>query len=183
MHGGTVRAESAGAGRGSTFTVDLPLMAVQGVDLDAPEFSRTVVGAMPLDCPPTLDAIRILVVDDETDTRVLLKTIIEQCGAQVLTAASAAEALESLASFKPHILVSDIGMPVEDGYTLIRKVRALSPAEGGKIPAVALTAYAREEDRMRALHAGFQVHVAKPVNPAELIAVVGGLAGIQSRKK
>ena len=183
MHGGTVRAESAGQGHGSTFTVDLPLMAVQGVDPHAPQFPQSVVGAMPLDCPPTLNAIRILIVDDEADTRVLLKTIVEQCGAQVLAVSSAADALEALASFKPHILVSDIGMPVEDGYTLIRRVRALSTEDGGKIPAVALTAYAREEDRMRALLAGFQVHVAKPVNPAELIAVVGGLAGIEAREK
>jgi CheY-like chemotaxis protein len=126
-----------------------------------------------------LDAVRILIVDDEPDARLLLKAIIEECGATVLAVGSAAEALKAVAEFKPHILVSDIGMPEEDGYSLIKKVRALKSEDGGKIPAIALTAYAREEDHLRALLAGFQVHVAKPVNPAELIAVVGGLAGIQ----
>ncbi|HVG34187.1 MAG TPA: PAS domain S-box protein [Pyrinomonadaceae bacterium] len=181
MHGGTVKAESAGVGHGSIFTVDLPLMAVQSVDLAAAELSPSVVGSMQIECPPSLDAVRILIVDDEPDARMLLTTIIEQCGATVMAVRSAAEALSALTEFKPHILVSDIGMPEEDGYSLIRKVRALRTEDGGRIPAIALTAYAREDDRMRALLAGFQVHLAKPVNPAELIAVVGGLAEIQTK--
>jgi PAS domain S-box-containing protein len=177
MHGGIVQAESAGEDLGSTFTVTLPLMAVQVIQTDA---SRSSQGAAEtIDCTPALDDVRILIVDDEPDARVLLTAIIERCGAKVMSAASVRDALAALASFKPHILVSDIGMPAEDGYALIRKVRALSPEAGGKIPAIALTAYAREEDRMRALLAGFQVHVAKPVNPAELIAVLSGLAGIR----
>jgi CheY-like chemotaxis protein len=107
----------------------------------------------------------------------------ERCGARVRAAASAAEALAALGEFRPDILVSDIGMPHEDGYALLRRVRALSPEEGGRIPAVALTAYAQEDDRMRALMAGYQVHVSKPINPTEFVAVVVGLAGVTSRKK
>jgi CheY-like chemotaxis protein len=123
-----------------------------------------------------------LIVDDEPDARLLLKTVMEQSGAKVRAAASASEALIALKEFKPDILVSDIGMPQEDGYALLRSVRALDPSEGGRIPAVALTAYAQEDDRMRALLAGFQVHVAKPINPQEFVAVIVGLAGVTSRK-
>ena len=111
----------------------------------------------------------------------MLTTIIEQCGTDVLAVASVAEALAALDSFQPDVLISDLGMPDEDGYSLIRKVRALNPEHGGKIPAIALTAYALEEDRMRALLAGYQIHIAKPVNPAELIAVLGGLARLLER--
>jgi CheY-like chemotaxis protein len=182
MHGGTVRAESAGLGQGATFTVTLPLMAVQSTGAPASTLSPPLGDAEQLECSPSLDDVRILIVDDEPDARYLLTTIMESCNASVLAVGSAAEAVTALAQFKPHILVSDIGMPDEDGYSLIRKVRALDPGEGGKIPAIALTAYAREEDRMRALLAGFQVHVAKPVNPTELIAVVSGLAGIRRRE-
>jgi CheY-like chemotaxis protein len=128
-----------------------------------------------------LENVRVLIVDDEADARSVLTAIIEQCGAEVMAVAATAEALAALDSFKPDVLMSDIGIPGEDGYSLIRKVRALSPEQGGKIPAVALTAYAREEDRMRALLAGYQSHVAKPVNPAELIAVLSGLAGLIER--
>jgi CheY-like chemotaxis protein len=123
----------------------------------------------------------VLVVDDEADARILLTTVIEQRGAQVLAVASAREALEVLSRFKPDVLVSDIGMPEEDGYSLMRSVRRFGAEDGGKVPAVALTAYARDEDRMRALLAGYQVHVAKPVNPAELVAVIAGLTGIISK--
>jgi hypothetical protein len=182
MHGGTVRAESAGSGLGATFIVALPLMAAQSTGAHTMTLSPPLGDAEPLECPPTLDDVRILIVDDEADARFLLKTIMQRCNASVMAVGSAAEALAALAQFKPHILVSDIGMPDEDGYALIRKVRALDPEEGGKIPAIALTAYAREEDRMRALLAGFQVHIAKPVNPTELIAVASGLAGIRRRE-
>jgi PAS domain S-box-containing protein len=177
LHGGAVRADSPGVGHGATFTVTLPLMAVQVVQTEATPFSQSE--GVTADSSVTLDDVRVLIVDDEADARLLLTAIMEGCGATVMTAASVPEALAALSRFKPHILVSDIGMPEEDGYSLIRKVRALGEEEGGKIPAIALTAYAREEDRMRALLAGFQVHVAKPVNPAELIAVVGGFAGIR----
>jgi CheY-like chemotaxis protein len=116
-------------------------------------------------------------VDDEADARNLLNTMLSQHGAEVTTAATAAEAVSALQQFIPDVLVSDIGMPEEDGYSLIRKVRALDASLGGQVPAVALTAYARAEDRAQALLAGFQLHVPKPVNAAELVVVVARLAG------
>lgn len=181
LHGGTIHAESAGPGLGATFTVDIPLRAVQDVERKPTVLSSADEEAASIECSPVLENVRVLIVDDEADARVVLTTIIERCGAEVMAVDSAAEAVKALASFKPDVLMSDIGIPGEDGYSLIRKVRALSPEQGGKIPAVALTAYAREEDRMRALLAGYQVHVAKPVNPAELIAVLTGLAGLIER--
>ncbi len=129
------------------------------------------------ECPPELDGLRVLIVDDEPDTRELLAFVLTNCGAQVIQASSAAEALELLQREVPDVLVSDIGMPEEDGYSLIRRVRALPVESGGRTPAAALTAYAREEDRIRALMAGFQIHVPKPVGPSELVAVVANLAG------
>jgi len=132
---------------------------------------------MALDCPPQLDHLRVLVVDDEEDTRDLLRAVLERCGSEVVTAGSAREALEALEKSKPDVLVSDIGMPEEDGYALIGKVRSLSPERGGKVPAIALTAYARVEDRVRVLVAGFQVHLPKPIEPIELVAIVASLAG------
>jgi len=125
----------------------------------------------------TLEGVKVLVVDDEPDARALLKRLLEDCRATALTAGSAAEALELIRAERPAVLVSDIGMPVEDGYALIRKVRALSKEDGGDTPAVALTAYARSEDRVRALRHGFQMHVAKPVEAAELVMVVASLTG------
>jgi CheY-like chemotaxis protein len=121
--------------------------------------------------------MRVLVVDDEEDARDLLAAVLGRCGAEVLTASSAGEALVAFGEQKPDVLVSDIGMPGEDGYELIRKVRTLSAERGGRTPALALTAYAREEDRERALSAGYQAHVAKPVEPTELAAAVANLAG------
>jgi PAS domain S-box-containing protein len=181
MHGGTIYAESEGVGQGAVFTVDIPVRAVQDVERKPEHLHTAIEQAAAIECSPTLENVRVLIVDDEEDARSVLTAIIEKCGAQVLAVAATAEALEALDSFKPDVLMSDIGIPGEDGYSLIRKVRALSPEQGGKIPAVALTAYAREEDRMRALVAGYQSHVAKPVNPAELIAVLTGLAGLIER--
>jgi CheY-like chemotaxis protein len=119
---------------------------------------------------------RILVVDDEADARELLETILNRAGADVTVVASADEALETLRRWRPDVLVSDIGMPGDDGYVLIRKVRALRPEEGSQVRALALTAYARSEDRTEALEAGFHTHVAKPVDPLELTALIAGLA-------
>jgi PAS domain S-box-containing protein len=181
MHGGTIYAESEGVGQGAVFTVDIPVRAVQDVERKPEHLHAAIEQAAAIECSPTLENVRVLIVDDEEDARSVLTAIIEKCGAQVLAVAATAEALEALDSFKPDVLMSDIGIPGEDGYSLIRKVRALSPEQGGRIPAVALTAYAREEDRMRALVAGYQSHVAKPVNPAELIAVLTGLAGLIER--
>lgn len=125
-----------------------------------------------------LEGVRVLVVEDEQDAREVLTIALRQCGAEVMSAGSAAEALEILRGERtPDVLVSDIEMPGEDGYALIRKVRALEEERGGRVPAAALTAYARSEDRMRALSAGFQVHIPKPVEPAELVAVVASLSG------
>jgi CheY-like chemotaxis protein len=177
LHGGTVRAESGGAGAGATFTVSLPVSAVYRRE-EAREHPRAAArGAMPgHECPERLDGLRVLVVDDEPDARELLATGLGQCGAEVATAASAHEALEAMAGSQFDALVSDIGMPGEDGYELIGRVRALPPESGGRTPAVALTAYARAEDRLRALRAGFEMHVSKPVELTELVVVIANLA-------
>ncbi len=125
--------------------------------------------------PLPLAGLQVLVVDDDDDSRFYISTVLEGDGASVTVVASAAEAIEVLPQLQPHVLVCDIGMPGEDGYTLIRKVRALTADRGGSVPAVAFTAYADNEDRTRALEAGFQTHVAKPVDPGELVAVVANL--------
>jgi CheY-like chemotaxis protein/anti-sigma regulatory factor (Ser/Thr protein kinase) len=173
LHGGTIRAESDGEGRGATFVVRLPLAP--------PAPAATPPTALPAARPslpgaPGLRARRVLVVDDEPDARELIRAILESGGASVATAASAEEAFESLRASPPDVLVSDVGMPREDGYSLIKRVRALSIEQGGRTPAVALTAYARAEDRARALAAGFDHHVTKPVEPQELLLVVADLA-------
>jgi CheY-like chemotaxis protein len=121
---------------------------------------------------PALDGLRVLLVDDNIDNLELLAIILEQYGIEVVTAASAAEAIQAIAQSIPDILISDIAMPLEDGYSLIRQIRKLPPEQGGLIPAIALTAYAKNEDRLLALEAGFQMHLPKPIDPNELIAVV-----------
>jgi CheY-like chemotaxis protein len=145
--------------------------------INASSVHSTVKDNVPHSTLPVLDGLRVLVVDDEADARELLTTILRQYGVEVTAVASANEALETLPQLKPNVLVSDIGMPEEDGYTLMRRVRALDAEQGGQIPAVALTAYARAEDRIQALAAGFQLHIPKPVNPEELAAVVANLTG------
>ena len=177
LHGGTVRVESAGEGLGSTFTASLPLAAVRGMAEGAAGVRPQVLASGELVCPPQLSDLHVLVVDDEKDTCEMLQAILESCGARVRTVNSAAAALEALAEEAFDVLISDIGMPEEDGYSLIAKVRALDKERGGRIPAAALTAYAGEEDRIRTLRSGFQIHVPKPVSPNELIAVVANLAG------
>jgi signal transduction histidine kinase/CheY-like chemotaxis protein len=176
LHGGTVRAESAGEGQGATFIVSLPLAAVraeeggrrrQGVEAAASPSGRSV-----------LDGVRVLVVDDEPDARLVISTVLKQSGAEVHACDSAGRALEELERWMPDVIMSDIGMPGEDGYDLIRRVRSLTGGRGAHIPAAALTAYARDEDRERALAAGFQKHIAKPVRSAELVGVVADLARI-----
>ncbi|MBV9469067.1 MAG: PAS domain S-box protein [Abitibacteriaceae bacterium] len=181
LHGGTVSVRSAGAGTGSQFTVCLPLLAVHPAEVtlngqvepDRPE----VVASAPFDCPPVLKGLRVLVVDDENDARQLITQVLQQCSAEVIAVASVAAALEALQRDKPDVLVSDIGMPNEDGYSLIRKIRALPAESGGRIPAAALTAYARTEDRTRVLAAGYQMHIPKPVESNELVVVVASLSG------
>ena len=179
LHGGTVHAESPGEGQGATFTVKLPLMAVGPKAIETERVHPAVGGSVPFDCSPGLDGLRILIVDDDPDIRDLLTYTLEVCGAEVIAVATANAAISALAdsSLPMDILISDIGMPDEDGYSLLRRVRALKPENGGRIPAIALTAYARIQDRTAALLAGFQSHIAKPVEPAELIAVIANLAG------
>jgi CheY-like chemotaxis protein len=177
LHGGTVRAESEGKDLGSTFTISLPLMAGRNAVSDTESAQQPEFKQPELDCPPELNGLRVLVVDDEAETCELLQFILEGCGAQVKTASSAAAALAAVAEEVFDVLISDIGMPDEDGYSLIAKVRALGKERGGEIPAAALTAYATEEDRIRVLRSGFQIHVPKPISPSELIAVVANLAG------
>ncbi|MFN2531295.1 MAG: PAS domain S-box protein [Pyrinomonadaceae bacterium] len=176
LHGGFVQAISPGPGAGSIFTVCLPVLAIYqpGLYID-----RVHPGARELLSTPEygdrLDGIRILVVDDEPDTRELLKTELESVGAKVILAGSAAEAFTNVTHEVPDVLISDIGMPVEDGYSLIRKLRNLPAERGGDLKAIALTAYARVEDRLQALRAGYQMHVPKPVDLAELVTVIASL--------
>ncbi|MDQ6808480.1 MAG: PAS domain S-box protein [Verrucomicrobiota bacterium] len=179
MHGGTVRAASPGEGLGSTFTVHLPLAIAhqhEPVQSTTERLHPRVSTGIPAECPPGLEGAHVLVVDDEPDSRDLVKRILQECAATVQTAASAEEGLAALDREQPDVLISDIGMPGTDGYQFMRSVRALSEEKGGRIPAIALTAFARSEDRQRAMLAGFDMHVAKPVEPAELIAVVARLA-------
>ena len=176
LHGGTVEADSPGEGRGATFVVKLPVVPVYRKGDFAERVHPADGDTLPAyDCPERLDGVKVLVVDDEADTRELLRVGVGQCGAEVVTAGSAPEALEAIAEERPDLIVSDIGMPGEDGYDLIRQVRALPAGRGGRIPAIALTAYARTEDRLRALRAGYQSHIAKPVELAELVAVMASL--------
>ncbi len=130
--------------------------------------------------PPTLDGLRVLIVDDDADAREFVTTILERGAADVTAVASAKEAVEMLERWRPDVLIADIGMPEEDGYALISKVRSLPAGEGGQTPAMALTAYARTEDRRRILMAGYQMHLAKPVEPIELMVAVASLTGRRS---
>ncbi|MBD1924384.1 PAS domain S-box protein [Microcoleus sp. FACHB-831] len=181
LHGGTVKAESPGEGQGATFTVCLPIIAIYSpkvsLENNLEEEFATESNAVALQNSLMLKDLEILVVDDEADARELLIAILEQYGASVRTAGTAKDALEEIANSQPNVLISDIGMPQEDGFSLIRQLRLLPAAQGGRIPAVALTAYAREEDRTRVLLAGFQQHLPKPVSPDELAAVVASLTG------
>ena len=180
MHGGTIRAESGGEGMGATFVVEMPLLGVRlgGAAAEAgvaPDRERAL--PVTLENAPRLDGLKILAVDDQRDTLEVIEAILIQCGAEVRTCGDAAGAVEAVRTWHPDLLVADIGLPGEDGYSLIQRVRDLPPDEGGKTPAVALTAYARVEDRMRTLSAGYHMHVAKPVEPLDLVTILGTLAG------
>jgi CheY-like chemotaxis protein len=171
MHGGRVRASSAGVGQGATFVVSLP-MAVD-------EEGAVRVGTTPFPAvrvpEGALAGVQLMVVDDESDARLLIEDILRNAGARVVSAASAREAMLKFAQQPPDLLLSDIGMPGENGYDLVKQVRALPIENGGGVPAIALTAFARPEDRSRALAAGFQLHLAKPVEQGELLAAVSSL--------
>jgi PAS domain S-box-containing protein len=176
LHGGTVAATSPGEGMGTTFKVIFPLLSVAH-EMNDGEIMRPLSGSTPLtDRRPSLVDLRVLVVDDEPDSRELIGVVLTHCGAEVVSVESAAEALAELEQQQFDVLVSDIGMPLMDGYALISKIRQLPAERGGRIPAAALTAYAGVEDRMRALSAGYQTHIPKPVEPAELATVVANLA-------
>jgi CheY-like chemotaxis protein/anti-sigma regulatory factor (Ser/Thr protein kinase) len=181
LHGGRISAESQGEGCGATFTVSLPLASVAPPDPWRNVPARSFQSNAEFERPEHLRGLRILIVDDEDDSRNLVGAILEECGCEVISAASVPDALAMMAARVPDLLVSDIGMPGEDGYELIRKVRALPRDRGGDIPAAALTAYARAEDRQRMLNAGYSIHLAKPVEPAELVAVVATLSRFLNR--
>jgi CheY-like chemotaxis protein len=175
LHGGSVFASSAGEGKGSTFRVHLPATAIPSPPQLRTGRSRKFRFDSVFEQLPRLQGVHALVVDDEEDARTLLKTVLEEFGARVTLAASVPEALAAIEQEPPSLLVSDIGMPIQDGYDLIREVRRLPPERGGNMPAAALTAYARAEDRRRTIDAGFSMHLSKPIDPAELVAVVGSL--------
>jgi PAS domain S-box-containing protein len=179
-HGGTVHVESPGVGMGSVFTVKLPLVLIQRKAGEALRRHPTEVPFVPGDFP-MLDGLRVLVVDDEPDSNEAVRMLFSSRGAEVRVAASAAQALDILGRWKPEILVSDVGMPDEDGYSLIAKVRARQDGSS-QIPAIALTAYASTDDRVRLLSAGFTMHVPKPVEPAELLAVVARAAATRAAR-
>lgn len=175
MHGGTVHVESAGPGTGTTFTVRLPLLA-------SDDNSEPSEPQLAWEYPPKLAGLRLLVVDDQPDILELIEEVFTPAGTIVRLCASATEGLATLRAWQPDLLISDIAMPGEDGYWLIDKVRALPQEEGGAIPAVALTAYVRVEDRTRVLAAGFQMYVPKPIEPTELISVVASLVAPPGEK-
>lgn len=176
LHGGTIEAQSLGEGLGARFVVKLPVAAVRPEARATSARLATVPSMVGFERPEELVGLRILVVDDEQDARDLLTEVLESCGSIVTRADSATKALGVIERELPDILISDIGMPGDDGYAFIRKVRELPPELGGRIPAAALTAYARAEDRRRALNAGYMMHIPKPVEPAELVAVIANLA-------
>ena len=177
MHGGTVHVDSAGENLGSTFTVRLPLVNLSDEDDRNKAEKKREAENLALDSKLSLDGLLVLVVDDEEDTRQLLVQSLTFYGATVISASSAEEALEEISEKNPDVLVSDIGMPGEDGYSLIRKVRNLPDEQHSKIQAIALTAFTRAQDRVRALSSGYQNHVSKPVEPDELATVIASLTG------
>jgi len=177
LHGGTVYAKSPGEGLGTSVMVHLPLTVVHRNGTSERQHPTSMQATPPAFIAAELAGLTVLVVDDQADARDLLKRVLEDCAAKVFTAASADEALQLLRLRQPHVLITDIGMPGTDGYTLLKRVRALGAERGGRVPAIALTAFARSEDRTRALRAGFLVHVSKPVDPSELVATVASVAG------
>jgi len=181
LHGGTVQATSEGEGKGATFSVRLPLGPLRAAEEEpaAPVAAATATPRAVED----LTGVRVLVVEDDPESREVIESMLDRLGAEVETAASATEAMAALERRPPDVLLSDIEMPGENGYSLIRRIRALSSERGGRVPAAALTAYARSEDRIAALTAGFQLHLSKPVAGPELAAVVASLARRGGRRE
>jgi signal transduction histidine kinase/CheY-like chemotaxis protein len=182
LHGGTVKAESLGEGRGATLTVALPLRAVResSIPREHPTTPRATIMRAP---EISLGGIKVLVIDDELDERELVEYVLLSADAEVISAATAAEGFLLVKAERPDVIVSDIGMPEHDGYQFMRDVRALHASAGGLTPAIALTAFARSEDRTRAMLAGYQVHVSKPIEPRELVATVMSLAANSGRAR
>ncbi|HKY03681.1 MAG TPA: ATP-binding protein [Blastocatellia bacterium] len=179
LHGGTVYADSLGEGQGAEFVIKLPVIIAYDtgrltngfLESGGPNAENDPV----FECPAALQGLRLMVVEDDADARELVCTILKECGAEAKAVASAAEAFDALREWGPDLIISDIEMPGEDGYSLIRRIRSSSLGKESEVPAVALTAHARVEDRVRALNAGFQSHITKPVDPMELIAVISSL--------
>jgi signal transduction histidine kinase/ActR/RegA family two-component response regulator len=171
LHGGTVSADSDGAGKGATFSASFPLLT------DRAQPIAVMSGSEILTDYHSLDGLRVLLVDDERETREIISTVVERTGAEVKACTSAREALSALVEWRPHVILSDIAMPDEDGYSFIGRVRSLANDEGGDTPAAALTAYARDEDRKQALAAGYQMHIAKPIAAGALVTMIAKLAG------
>jgi signal transduction histidine kinase/CheY-like chemotaxis protein len=182
LHGGTIRASSEGVGKGAEFVVRLPISPVVSTTIGITRVPATTPSPVVANLPEDLGDVVALVVDDDADARELLEFMLQRSGMTVRLASSAAEALAMLRDFEPHVIVSDIGMPDGDGYSLIRDIRTHPQAGKRNIPAIALTAFARTEDRTRALVEGFNVHMAKPVEPLELIAAVARLTGSDRRR-
>jgi signal transduction histidine kinase len=176
LHGGTVQAQSDGPGQGATFTVCLPVTAAPAAAAPSWPAAPAAVPEAARPSDTRLDGVRVLVVEDEPDTLDLVATILRERGAQVEAVSTTLDAREALTRTRPDVLLSDIGLPGEDGLALIRTVRGLSAEDGGQVPAVALTAYARDQDRAQALEAGFQAHLTKPIRPLDLVQVVANLA-------
>jgi signal transduction histidine kinase len=176
LHGGSVHAHSEGEGKGATFVVKLPLLAMEALPIDGEQVHPSARTGRSAGRGPDLGGVRVLVVDDDVDSLDLMTAVLGQRGAIVTACPNASAAFEEFDRACPDVLLSDIEMPGEDGYSLIRRIRARPPTLGGKVPAAAITAYGRMEDRVRALSAGFTMHVAKPVEPSELTAVVASLA-------
>jgi PAS domain S-box-containing protein len=174
LHGGTVWVESKGKDLGSSFNVRLPILIAPQV-IDDSRIHPTAEDLKSTETGPSLQNLSVLVVDDEEGAREVISTILTEAQAEVRTASNVEEALQIMDEWQPHVLVADIGMPDVDGYEFIRRVRARGAQRGGNIPAAALTAYARAQDRIRVLSAGFQIHIPKPIHPAELITVVASL--------
>lgn len=175
VHRGSVKVESKGQDKGATFTVTLPLASKSQKAASKYEISQPDVTITPPGFSRILDGVRILVVDDEADSRELVKAILMGCGSDVNCCESAAQAMKAIRDWKPDLLVSDIGMPIEDGYSLIKKVRGLRSKRAKQLPAIALTAYATKEDKARAVSEGFQLHIAKPIEPTTLVMSIASI--------
>ena len=182
LHGGNITAFSEGEGKGSTFTVSIPVMPVSKQSASIERVHPRAWTEISVECPPEIAGLKVLVVDDDADTCEMIRFVLEQCGGVVTTVADAESAMEAFHATRPAIMISDIGLPEVDGYELLRRIREDERQTGRKTPAVALTAFARIEDRVKALAAGYQMHVAKPVEPGELLTIVASLSGLMDQR-